>query len=169
MGKVIDITDRLNKRVSPKNVHNNESAISNITKIREEMIQSERRIAKRVILNGFIGAHVVVQGKGLMRVDLHDFSLGGLSFDVPIAAGHFKDGEELAMRFYFNHETYFPFFARVSNCRTFEDEGVNRHGAHFSKNGINREALDHFVKFLENVSTALKTDKGDVLVSGLGM
>jgi hypothetical protein len=186
MGKIIDITERLknhnnrihsnNPKVNPKVAATAVTAtavrianITNITKIREEMIQAERRIAKRVILNGFIGAHVVVQNKGLMRVNLYDFSLGGLSFDVPIEAGHFKEGEELPMRFYFNQETYFPFFVRVANSRTFENEGVNRHGALFSKNGINREALDHFVKFLESVSTALKTDKGDILVSGLGM
>lgn len=178
MGDVVDLRGRLKKEdKNSKNAKNSpppqmkntpEQPVLDMTERREKMIQAERRIAKRTILSGFIGAHVIIPGKGLVKVSVYDISKGGLSFDIPEEAGHFKDKEELAMRFYFNQTSYFPFEVKVMSCRLNEEEGVYRHGANFAKDSINNVALNHFVDFLENVSAALKTDKGDILVSGLG-
>lgn len=166
MGKVLDITSRLkvqnplenDKKVSSAEVHD-------ITHVRQEMLSRDRREVKRTILSEFVGAYVVLPEKGLLKAVLYDVSENGLAFDLDLEEGGFNQGEEVAMRVYLNHTTYFPFTIHVSNCRAIEDEGVVRHGANFVKGTMNDVALHHFVKFIENVSASLKTDSGDVLVS----
>jgi hypothetical protein len=170
MGDIIDLRGRRNK-VSDTNESDDliKAPILDISGIREEMIKEERRQAKRTILNGFIGAHLVVPGRGLLKISLFDISNGGVSFDVSPEWGHFKEKEEVAMRFYFNQKVYFPFIVRITGGRMMGDEGVFRHGAVFIPDSLNGDALNHFIDFLETVSAALKTDKGDLFISGMGV
>lgn len=132
---------------------------------RAKVVAEERRQVRRTILTEFIAVHVVVPGHGLMKVTMHDISEGGLSFDLEPRSGFFKLGEEIALRVYLNHQTYFPFFGKVQNIRLEEDEGCLRHGINFVKDSFNDEALRHFVRFIETVSASLRTDRGDVMVS----
>jgi hypothetical protein len=141
--------------------------VFDMTDRRNEMLTQERRLVRRTILSEFIGAFVVVPTKGLQRVALHDISETGLAFDIVASVGAFNAGEEVAMRVYMNHQTYFPFIAQVHNVRLIEEEGVIRHGAGFVKGTINDVALHHFVGFIESVSASLETDHGDVMVSSL--
>lgn len=170
MGDIIDLRGRRNKGLQvnePEDVA--KAPILDISGIREQMIKEERRQAKRTILNGFIGAHLVVPGRGLLKIALFDISNSGLSFDVSPEWGHFKEKEEVAMRFYFNQKTYFPFIVRITGGRLMVDESVFRHGATFVPDSINGNALNHFIDFLESVSAALKTDNGDLFISGMGV
>jgi hypothetical protein len=143
------------------------SAVVDMTERRERIVNDERREVKRTILSEFVGAFIVVPERGLQRVTLYDISEDGLAFDLDLDVGAMKMGEEVAMRVYLNHQTYFPFTARVKNVRIQELEAVTRHGVSFVKGTINDQALHHFVKFIETVSASLKTDHGDVMVSGL--
>lgn len=173
-GKVIDLRKRLKKqdgnRINNENDHSNASElvpVVDISQRRQEKIDSERRGVKRTILSEFIGAHIIVPNRGLQKCTIYDISDNGISFDLPVEIGKLKMQEEVAMRVYLNHSTYFPFFVNVTFIRHFKEEGIYRHGAAFAKGTINDAALHHFVKFIENVSTILKTDKGDVIVSNL--
>src|SRR5690606_5715850 len=102
-----------------------------------------------------------------MKVDIYDISENGIAFDIDERQGQFQKGEEVAMRVYLSHDTYFPFIVRIQNERRLEGEAVSRHGANFIKGTVNDEALFHFVKFIETVSASLERDRGDVMVSGL--
>ncbi|MGE0763651.1 MAG: PilZ domain-containing protein [Bdellovibrionales bacterium] len=141
--------------------------VVDMTGRRDEILQDERRKVRRTILSEFIGVHVLVPNHGLMSVTLYDISGGGLSFDVPGDKGRFRAGEEVAMRVYLNHKTYFSFVIKITNVRPQTDEPVIRHGANFVKGTVNEEALSHFVKFIETVSASLQTDGGDVTVNKL--
>lgn len=168
MGKVLDITSRLRSQNSLENERVTMPAdIHDITTARQEILSRDRRHVKRTILTEFVGAFVVLPEKGLLKAALYDISESGLAFDLELAEGGFQSGEEVAMRVYLNHSTYFPFTIRVTNGRAIEDEGVVRHGANFVKGSMNDVALHHFVKFIETVSASLKTDTGDVLVSNI--
>lgn len=136
-----------------------------MTQARQEMLSRDRREVKRTILTEFVGAFVVLPERGLMRVALYDISENGVSFDLELTDGRFKTGEEIAMRVYLNHSTYFPFTINISNSRIIEDENAIRHGANFVRGTVNDVALHHFVKFIESVSAVLKTDEGDIQVS----
>ncbi len=144
------------------------ASVVDMSERRETIIQEERRSVRRALLSEFIGVHVVVPNQGLMSVILHDISQDGLAFDIPGAQGRFRTGEEVAMRVYLNHQTYFPFVVKVANARFVNEDGVQRHGCSFLKGAMNAEALQHFVKFIETVSASLQTDAGDVIVSKLG-
>jgi len=160
---------KLGKKEVSRKANSGEAApVVDMTERREIILTEERRAVRRAILTEFIGVHCVVPNQGLMQVTLYDMSDGGLAFDVPAEAGRFRSGEEVAMRVYLNHQTYFPFVVKIVNVRTTSEgqEGVNRHGATFQK-GVNAEALHHFVKFIETVSASLVTDAGDVVVSKL--
>ena len=122
---------------------------------------------KRTILNEFVGACALVQGKGLIKVQLYDISDSGMAFDTEDGTGHFSLNEEVAMRVYLNHQTYFPFLVTIQNIRAVGDEKVFRHGVNFVKGSINDQALHHFVKFIETVSASLQGDQGDIMVSNL--
>jgi hypothetical protein len=160
---------KLGKKEAPRKSNTGETApVVDMTERRETILHEERRAVRRAILTEFIGVHCVVPNQGLMQVTLYDMSNDGLAFDVPTEAGRFRTGEEVAMRVYLNHQTYFPFVVKIVNVRTLNEEqdGANRHGATFLK-GVNAEALQHFVKFIETVSASLVTDAGDVVVSKL--
>ena len=141
--------------------------VLDMTERRQEVISQERRKVRRTILTEFIAAHVVLPGRGLQRVTLYDISEAGLAFDIDLGVGSYRAGDNVGFRLYINHQTYFPFVVRVANVREIPEEGVARHGSSFVKGTINTEALHHLVKFIETVSTNLKTDSGDVLVSNL--
>lgn len=168
MSNVIDIRSRL--KVQDKEAQtgdNKEASVVDITEIRSEVLNQDRREVRRTILTEFIAVHTVVPGMGLMKVALFNINENGLAFDVDFKKGHFQVGEEVAMRVYLNHQTYFPFVVKVKHITDVQDEEVHRHGCEFVKGTINDVALHHFVKFIENVSASLKHDKGDVIVSNL--
>lgn len=165
MGKVLDITSRVkSQKSSVKSKTSGHAEVLDMTQAREEILNRDRREVKRTILTEFVGAFVVLPERGLMRVALYDISDNGVAFDLELTDGRFKVGEEIAMRVYLNHSTYFPFSIKVSNSRIIEDENAIRHGANFVRGTINDVALHHFVKFIENVSAVLKTDEGDIQV-----
>ncbi len=168
MGDIID----LKARRKGHETHEEEvkkAPIMDITNLREQQIQSDRRDAKRTILNGFVGASVVIPGRGMLKVSLFDISKGGLAFDMSVDSGHFRENEEVAIRFYFSHNVYFPFIVRVTSFRINPDEGIVRHGANFVSDLSNIHVLNHFVDFLESVASDLKTDKGDLFINGFGV
>lgn len=168
MGKVLDITERLNGRKNEANQGlGGKAPILDMTEARQAIMTRERRQVKRTILTEFIGAFAVLPERGLLKVTLYDISENGISFDVEIAQGGFVEGEEIAMRVYLNHKTYFPFVMKITNSRIFDIEGIIRHGANFVKGTVNDVALHHFVRFIETVSASLKTDDGDIQVSNI--
>jgi hypothetical protein len=166
MGHIIDITKRLKSRnQSEKNKKAKPAEVVDMTQARTEKINSERRVVKRTIMNEFIGAFAIVPEKGLLKVSLHDISEKGVSFNIEGSMGYFRQNQEIAMRVYLNHKTYFPFVVKLRNQRYIVDEEVTRVGADFIANSVNNVALHHFIKFIENVSATLKTDTGDIQVS----
>lgn len=172
MKNVLDLTQRLKtqknaRKAKGPSAKSDGSPVVDMTEKRQEILEQERRTVRRTILSEFIGAMVVVPEKGLVKVNLYDISENGLAFDIDAKAGHFQLNEKVAMRVYLNHQTYFPFVVSVQNLRKVGDEDVYRHGAQLEKGSINDEALHHFVKFIETVSAALKSDHGDIMVSSL--
>lgn len=169
MKNVIDLSRRRKKQpsVSKNEPKVADGAVIDMTEKRNEILVQERRQVRRTILSEFVGAMALVPKKGLVKVTLYDISEDGIAFDVEDRVGHFLIGEEVAMRLYLNHQTYFPFVVKVANIRGLDEEHSFRHGANFIKGTINDQALHHFVKFIENVSASLKTDNGDLMVSNL--
>ena len=168
MGDIIDLKGR-RKGFESEGDEFRGAPVMDITDLREQQIESDRRDAKRTILDGFVGASVVIPGRGLLKVSLFDISKGGLSFDMSAESGHFRENEEVAIRFYFSHNVYFSFVARVTSFRIGEEDGIARHGANFVSDLSNIHVLNHFVDFLESVSSDLKTDKGDLFINGFGL
>ncbi|MFP5519948.1 MAG: PilZ domain-containing protein [Bdellovibrionia bacterium] len=170
MGKVLDLTSRLKSRSSSKLQESSYQGAQeplNLTEARMAIMSKERRQVKRTILTEFVGAYAILPERGLMKVNLYDVSENGIAFDLDLTEGHFNEGDEVAMRVYLNHSTYFPFTVMVANARVIQEEGVIRHGTNFIKGSINDVALHHFIKFIENVSASLRKDEGDVLVSNI--
>lgn len=167
MAKIIDITSRVRSQNSGNSSKKSDASIVDMTSAREEMLTKDRREVKRTILTEFVGAYTVVPEQGLLKVTLYDISENGIAFDLDPQYGMFLDGEEVAMRVYLNHKTYFPFTVTIINSRLLEEESVIRHGSQFVRGTVNDVALHHFVKFIENVSASLEKDEGDVLVSNI--
>lgn len=174
MKNVIDITRRIAKnkpedkpaKKATKKAAG-EAPVLDMTEKRNEIIQQERRKVRRTLLTEFISVFMLVPRKGLLKVTLTDISADGAAIDVDVDNGHFQVGEEVAMRVYLNHQTYFPFVVKIQNIRGRPEDGTFRHGVHFVKGTVNDEALHHFVRFLETVSASLQTDHGDIQVSNL--
>lgn len=142
--------------------------VTDISVRRKAMIKTERRNVKRTILSEFIGVLVLVPGQGLQKCILRDISEDGLSFDMEARWGSFACDEQITMRVYLNHRTYFSFELQVENIRAEEGDAIYRHGGRFIPDSYNQEALYHFIRFIETVSTNLQGDKGDVLVASSG-
>lgn len=163
---VIDLKSRARKPQSSDDT-SSPAPVLDMTERRNEMLTHERRKVRRTLLSEFVGAHVVVPERGLQRATIYDISDDGIAFDIEVGGGKFEPGEEVGFRVYLNHQTYFPFIVKVLNARAIPEEGVIRHGGKFLMGTINDVALHHFVKFIETVSASLRTDNGDVMVSGL--
>lgn len=164
---VIDLKSRRKNEEPARSRVESEGHVLDMTERRNEMLTHERRKVRRTILTEFIGAHVVVPERGLQRVIIYDISDEGIAFDIELGAGKFSAGDEVGFRLYMNHQVFFPFVITVANVREIPEEGVTRHGCQFAKGTLNDVALHHLVKFIETVSAGLKTDNGDVMVSGL--
>ncbi|MES3038329.1 MAG: PilZ domain-containing protein [Bdellovibrionota bacterium] len=173
MSNVINFMDYYkNRRRDQQNVESDNreeileaAPVLDMTESRKLIMQNERRVVKRTILTEFIGAFAILPERGLCRVGLFDISDKGLAFDIPTAEGQYQKGDEIAMRIYLNHKTYFPFVVKITYSRSREEDGMLRHGANFVDGTINDVALHHFIKFIENISASLKTDNGDIQVS----
>ena len=150
MGNVIDLTGRLKAQPTAEALQGIGSAeILNIAEIRKRMISEDRRQVKRTILTEFISLHAVVPNRGVMRVALYDINDNGVSFDLESERGQYAVEELVELRIYLNHQTYFTINTKVAHVTEIPDEGVFRHGCGFAVDSGNREALSHFVKFLE--------------------
>jgi hypothetical protein len=135
--------------------------VIDMTQRRQKLMESERRVVTRTVLSQFIGVSVVLPDKGLQPVVLYDVSEGGIAFDLPLEMGGFNIGENVTLRIYLSHDTYFSFSTKVVNCRPAPNEGVMRHGTAFRKTDISFKTLFYFTKFLENVSLIARKDNGD--------
>jgi hypothetical protein len=166
---VIDMTARrkaqLTNREDMAKGSKESASVQDITQMRQEILTQERRRNRRTILTNFIGAFIVIPEVGLQPVILYDVSNDGISFDTEFDAGRFKMGEEYAVRVYLSRDTYFPFVVTVKNVRELKSEGVFRHGTTFQKHGSHEEALRSFIKFVETISTVLRKDSGDHIIS----
>ena len=163
---VIDLSERRKKRDNDQTPiqESHATPIVDMTARREAELESDRRKVKRTILTEFVGTYVVLPNIGLQKIALFDVSMSGISFDLDYNVGRFNIGEQIAVRVYLNKTTYFPFVVSIANVRDVRDEGVFRHGATIVEGTVNDEALQHFINFIETVSTSLKRDKGDVMV-----
>lgn len=166
MGNIIDIKSRLKQRNSSSFVGSDgEASVVDIGAVRDRMINEDRRQVRRTILTEFISVHAVVPDRGVMRVMLYDVTEGGLAFDLESEKGHYNVGDEVELRVYLNHQTYFKIDTKVAHVRESNEDGSVRHGCVFIRDSINNEALTHFVKFLESVTASLRRDGGEILVT----
>ncbi len=163
---IIDITQRLRRKRHDKQKPVTKAGADldtqqpfDLTHTRRKQIENERREARRTVLEGFVGAAVVVPQKGLVNVVLHDISKTGLAFDMGLENGVFHANETINLRIYVNHKTYFGFSAQVEHIK--KESGRARLGARFCNNQTQSQALIGFVNFLEHVVKELKTDSGD--------
>ena len=138
--------------------------VLDMTERRSAIISQERRKVKRTILAEFIGAWVVVPEIGLTKCSIYDISETGIAIDLEERSGHFPVGESVALRIYLSQKVYISFIVAVENLRLEENEMLYRHGCSWVKGSYNNEALTHFVKFIESVSTSLHSDSGDIFV-----
>jgi hypothetical protein len=166
MSKVLDMTKRRKAQLEKEQATVEEPAeVLDFEEKREILVKKERRSGKRTVLTEILGSYIVVPQKGLQKVALYDISEHGVSFDLSREEGCLREGEEVALRIYISHVTYFPLVVKVTNIRFEEDEEVFRHGAGFIKELINEEALGHFVRFINAAGVSLRTDSGDLISS----
>ncbi len=166
MGNVVDINARLKLRKSSAFMNSDGSAaVVDIGVERDRMIKEDRREVRRTILTEFISVHAVVPNRGVMRVMLYDVTEGGLAFDLENEKGHYNVGDEVELRVYLNHQTYFKIETKVAHITDSKNEASVRHGCEFIRDSINSEALSHFVKFMESVTASLRRDGGEILVT----
>ena len=155
-------------RHSAKSKNESAAPVIDMEVRRQEHLSKERRNTKRTILTEFLGAFIVLPSQGpsiggLQKVMLYDISENGVAFDVDPNLGQLRTGEEVVMRIYLSQKNYFSFTVKVANSRFEKDEEVYRHGCQVLKDSVNKDAIYHFVKFIESVTLNLKLDTGDLL------
>lgn len=167
---VIDMTSRRKEQLGRREVGRGDGEILKIADIvdltekRQNLVKTERRKNRRTIVSEGFGGFVVVPERGLLEVNLFDIQKEGISFDSPIGAGKFREGQVIAMRIYINQTHYFPLNVEIKHITAQLDEGTNRHGTQFAKEAHSADAVDAFVKFVESVSPLLRFDSGDLKI-----
>ncbi len=170
MGKLIDLTSRLKTVATEKNEYTfltSAPEVINYAEQKKRMLFHERRQVKRTVLAEFVSAMVVLPEKGLLKVALYDISEEGISFDLDADQGSFKIDEEVSIRVYLNHKTYFPMTILVKHITHEISEGVIRHGTVFMRgvttDTVTDAALQYFIRFIESAGDGLRKDNGDLL------
>lgn len=172
MGKIIDLTSRLKAVAHEQDMFkatasSEKSEVLNYAEKKKSLLFHERRQAKRTILAEIVSAMVVLPEKGLLRVGLYDISEEGISFDVNMSEGHFKIDEELSIRVYLNHKSYFPMTVKVKHVTHEPIEGVVRHGTVFLRGAqietSSDAALQYLIRFIETAGAQLRKDDGDLM------
>jgi hypothetical protein len=173
MGKLIDLTTRLksvaadHSSLAPFKPAVETHEVLNYDEQKKRILFHERRQAKRTILTEFVSAMIVIPEKGLIKVGLYDISEEGISFDLDASLGQFKIDEELSIRVYLNHKTYFPMTIRVKHVTHEPIEGVVRHGTIFLRGHAletsSDAALQYFIRFIETAVAQLRKDDGDLM------
>lgn len=168
MSKVIDLVPRL-KTVADPQSHQIQLDRKDMPHMDDEksgfkpIILKERRVVDRTILSDMVSGMIVLPQKGLLKVQLFDISEEGLSFVLEPNMGSYSVGEEVALRVYLNHKTYFPLYVKIKHATFDTHENVARHGVEYVK-GDSDVALRHFVNFIISVSEGLKIDDGDLMI-----
>jgi hypothetical protein len=168
LSKVIDFTQRRQKSTDQKSdvfQNSNVPSVLSFEEQKQKIAFKERRTARRTMFNEMMSSMVVIPERGLLKVFLHDISEDGLSFETAIDDGSFKAGEEITMRIYINHKTYFPVRMTVKHLKQDLESGTIRHGATMIKDASNDVVLQHFVKFVEAAALTMKKDSGDLMVN----
>lgn len=167
MSKVIDLVPHLktvNSAIKEPTAPTGAEVV-NLSDEKQKILFHERRQVKRTILTELMSSFVVLPEKGLMKVDIHDISEEGISFDVENINGSFKIGEEITLRIYLNQKAYFPIQITIKHITPDAETETIRHGSAYLKNDDNNVALQHFVKFVESASMGLKKDLGDLMIT----
>ncbi|MBK9293143.1 MAG: PilZ domain-containing protein [Oligoflexia bacterium] len=161
MGKsnVIDITKRIKTGKKQTTKGSEKAQVLSFSDKLQNRVKGDRRKVERIVLSQFVGVFVVTRSSILQPVSISDISVNGLSFDMVMDVGSYDIGNDVTMRIYMSHDTYFTFNVLVTNKRDIEGRGVVRHGVEFRKS--QPEALYHFIKFLETVSQVAKKDMGE--------
>ena len=130
MAKIIDITNRLSEKNLSKqgpiteNDHKTDTTVEIIPlkKTEDKKISSfkpillkERRQVDRTILSELVSGCLVLPNIGLIKVELHDISEEGVSFELDQSFGAFKVGDEVALRVYLNKKVYFPLLLTIKH------------------------------------------------------
>ncbi len=166
---VIDLTSRFGKQAPNKNEpaknpfeETGGGEVISFSDRKSEKSDEDRRNVTRTVLSQFVGVFAVI-GEGILQpIHIFDISTSGLAFDMAKDVGSFNRDELVTLRIYISHETYFSFSAKIANVREIPHQGVVRHGSSFKKAAhSSEEALYHFVRFLETVSSTAKKDKGE--------
>ena len=170
MGKLIDLTSRLKtvaEEQSAFTFSSTENEVISYSEKKQKLLFHERRQVKRTVLAEFVSAMVVLPERGLLKVTLYDISEEGISFDLDANQGSFKIDEEVSIRVYLNHKTYFPMTIQVKHITNEPSEGVVRHGTVYLRgiatSGVADAALQYFVRFIETAGEGLRKDDGDLL------
>jgi len=154
-------------RVNSTNNSIEDEKVVDVTHILREQGVHDRRKAQRVVFGHLIASHIVLPNFGLAQVAIRDIDEGGLAFEMDSFLGCFQKGDQLEMRFYLNGQTYFRVNVIVAYSSQDNELGLSRHGVKFTPDGLNQDALHHFIQFLRTVSVSLKTDRGERVVSNL--
>lgn len=172
MSKIIDLTQRRGKTndssasvMGAPTYAEATPAVLSFEEQKQKMAFKDRRAARRTMFNEMMSSMVVIPERGLLKVFLHDISEDGLSFDTALDDGSFAIGEEISMRIYINHKTYFPVKMTVKHSSRDNQAGVIRHGATLLKDAANDVVLQYFVKFIEAAAQSMKKDSGDLMVN----
>ncbi len=177
MSKVIDLSARRTTSAKTEETHPLKAAsdlsqqftsshlVVDFEEQKKKIVQQERRTRRRTVLNEMMSSMAVIPERGLLKVLLHDISDGGLSFDTLVNEGAFAVGEEITLRIYINHKTYFPVRVTVRHVSEQPALGTLRHGATLKKDASNDVVLQYFVKFIEAASSLMKKDNGDLMVN----
>lgn len=165
MGKVIDLVPFLKKSEISTELTPIMAKAINFEEHKNQVIYKERRSVKRTILSEVFSGMAILPEKGLVKIQLYDFSGQGLAFELEAVFGQFQIGEEVALRIYLNQKNYFPISVIIKHVQHDSQAGVFRHGAEFIKTAASDVALQSFAQFIEAMGYNLKTDSGDLLLS----
>lgn len=122
-----------------------------------------RRGLERKILSEFVVAQAVHRGISV-ALRITDLTTQGAGLWVEKGEPGFVEGDSIVLRLYVGSIAYFPMEARVVRVEDKGREGV-QYGTQFIAESLHQSALEHLVRFLQEVVLCVRTDSGSLITT----
>lgn len=133
-----------------KSKDKNKHEIIDLDDYRKNKSEERRREYERVLFNRILGVYSFAEKSGIHHVEVVDVSYSGIKFREERPDAPLKEGQKIALRFYFTPSSYLRLVVDVKRVTPFKEddrEGLE-YGCQLDKNTKSYEVIKQLIGFM---------------------
>jgi len=132
-----------------KNAKNREKIVD-LSEFRKSKTEERRREYERVLFNRILGVYSFAEKTGLNHVEVVDISYSGIKFREDRPEHPLKEGQKIALRFYFTPSSYLRLVVETKRVTPFSEEDREglEYGCGLDKDTKSYEVIKLLISFM---------------------